>query len=579
MRNDGGGGRGGDTVARNEVTMKPAFFTQLSIGGVTVDALVDEYLHWALGRGRFSRHRDGRLAMGIPAKLTVEALGSSGDHPGDNDCLLQVRRADGIALLRMVQRDSGDGSIFWHNVVRVSASTNASMIEHAIIRTAPRNVELEPRASSPTVVDDIIKAYSRGGVEPRDLYNAKATLRDANDTEAFVRHVLRDRDRAVPILAVTRGARTDKPAVDAALLAKHLRGMVTVAELTSRASADALFQELNDAGFDRRFTCFDGGVRLYAPRLEPSDPLHRHPLWIRTWLLDLASDFERRTDLLAGIVAGRIAEAAMPSNLVRCIQDFDRQERRRFAERVLAAPPPDPGQSMASILAQSKEQISALEGALRGANETIEIYDASNREVTEQLAEAKKRIDELEFEAQSERLKAEALEQQLAAKASKEANGIPVELRSDIAASLFGEVAPEVALRLIAATWPERIIVLESALKSARKSDEFKYPDDALDLLVSLATEYYEALIRGGGDNEARKVFGKNQFAPTENDLPKDGIKRRTFKYKGEQVQMLTHLKIGVKDSVAETLRIHFHWDAKDRKIVIGHCGPHLDFD
>jgi hypothetical protein len=46
----------------------------------------------------------------------------------------------------------------------------------------------------------------------------------------------------------------------------------------------------------------------------------------------------------------------------------------------------------------------------------------------------------------------------------------------------------------------------------------------------------------------------------------------------GKQIEMLKHLRIGVKDSAAETLRIHFHWDAKDQRIVIGHCGKHLDF-
>ena len=41
---------------------------------------------------------------------------------------------------------------------------------------------------------------------------------------------------------------------------------------------------------------------------------------------------------------------------------------------------------------------------------------------------------------------------------------------------------------------------------------------------------------------------------------------------------MEKHLKHGVKDSVAETLRIHFEWVADQKKLVIGHCGKHLDF-
>jgi len=38
------------------------------------------------------------------------------------------------------------------------------------------------------------------------------------------------------------------------------------------------------------------------------------------------------------------------------------------------------------------------------------------------------------------------------------------------------------------------------------------------------------------------------------------------------------HLKHGVKNSKAETLRIHFEWMPGEKKLVIGHCGKHLNF-
>lgn len=41
---------------------------------------------------------------------------------------------------------------------------------------------------------------------------------------------------------------------------------------------------------------------------------------------------------------------------------------------------------------------------------------------------------------------------------------------------------------------------------------------------------------------------------------------------------MEKHLKHGVKGSLAEILRVHFEWIASEKKIVIGHCGKHLDF-
>jgi len=41
-------------------------------------------------------------------------------------------------------------------------------------------------------------------------------------------------------------------------------------------------------------------------------------------------------------------------------------------------------------------------------------------------------------------------------------------------------------------------------------------------------------------------------------------------------VEMFRHLKIGIADDPTQTIRVHFHWDATRRKIVIGHCGEHL---
>lgn len=41
---------------------------------------------------------------------------------------------------------------------------------------------------------------------------------------------------------------------------------------------------------------------------------------------------------------------------------------------------------------------------------------------------------------------------------------------------------------------------------------------------------------------------------------------------------MEKHLKHGVKDSKAETLRIHFEWLPSEKKLVVGHCGKHLNF-
>lgn len=560
--------------------MTPAFFASLVIGHVAVDTLSNEYLDWVLGEGRFARYRNARLKTGVPQSLRADKVRGSGDFPGDNECALSVRRSDGVSLLRLVQRDSGDPSVFWRNIIRLTANGDGVQVEHAITRSAPRGVTLDPKASSPSVVQELIAAYSSGGVEPRDLYTAKIICNDGHETEAFFEHVLMDGSRAVPVLVVTPGVRSGRPVVDATVLAKQLRGMATVAELRTRDCSDALTDSFTHAGFDRQYACVDAGVRLYVPKLSRRDVLHRHPLWIRTRLLDLADDEGLRTELLAGLVALRVADARMPSDLVGCVEDFDRHERRRRAEQLLAAPPLDPAASMDSLVSQAENQISALEAELRSANGLIALYESDNSDKSLEAEAARKRIAELEYEAQQERLKAETLEQQLDAKQQRDSGAVSPELRADLVRVLVGEVPPESALRLVVAAWPDRIVVLDSAFKSARRSAGFQSPDVVLDLLTTLPTEYFDALKRGG-DTEARKVFGKKEYAATESEsvlTNKGAVKRRTFIYKGVPTEMFAHLKIGTKNSVAETVRIHFHWDAADEKIVIGHCGPHLDF-
>lgn len=138
----------------------------------------------------------------------------------------------------------------------------------------------------------------------------------------------------------------------------------------------------------------------------------------------------------------------------------------------------------------------------------------------------------------------------------------------------------EQALNLIANLYPDRIVVLESAVESARQSDRghFQYAQKAHELLSKLATEYWPILADGGNTQQAKAVFTENNFSATETNLSAEGKRLRTFIYKGQQLRMDTHLRYGVKNSKVTTLRIHFEWIDTDQKIVIGHCGKHLDF-
>lgn len=133
------------------------------------------------------------------------------------------------------------------------------------------------------------------------------------------------------------------------------------------------------------------------------------------------------------------------------------------------------------------------------------------------------------------------------------------------------------SLVLISVLFPDRVVVLDTAIQSANESLAFKYTEKAFELLWKLINDYWTELNKGGGDR-AKEIFGNSAYAQNEGDtLSNEGRRRRAFNFGGRELIMLKHLKIGVKDSVSETLRIHFEWLADENKIIIGHCGKHLD--
>jgi hypothetical protein len=135
----------------------------------------------------------------------------------------------------------------------------------------------------------------------------------------------------------------------------------------------------------------------------------------------------------------------------------------------------------------------------------------------------------------------------------------------------------ENSLRLISTIFPERVSILESAFSSARQSSDFKFGKSAFELLWLLVTDYWKS-IQESGDAQARKCFGASFAARESRKLSKAGQDRRTFDYDGTKMLMEKHLKIGTASNTSDTLRVHFEWVPNEKRIVIGHCGGHLDF-
>jgi hypothetical protein len=209
--------------------------------------------------------------------------------------------------------------------------------------------------------------------------------------------------------------------------------------------------------------------------------------------------------------------------------------------------------------------------------EWIGTLEESNTGLELELSQAKATLAEESENLKENNFVIQALKKRLESTGERRASN----LEAESLLSLICRPDPPTPLEcieLIESTYGDKCVVLESAKDSARAMNLFSYGKRLLDMLRRLVTEYRTKLLEEG-DNEARKVFGKNEYAAKESETVRGNKtmrRQRTFEYEGEQIEMFRPLKIGNNDNVAKTIRVHFHWDADRKRIVIAYCGEHF---
>jgi hypothetical protein len=577
--------------------MRAIFYSRALLRQTTPEAATSTYVEWVLGAGRFASKHRARARVGVPSTLSAARLGEGGSFRGSDDCVIDLRRTPNVFLMRFTHRDVMEGGFLWHTSVRIQTEEPGARVEHAVAWSGPRGVDRRAMAASPTAFVRLIEENGPD-LQPRDMCQAAALRVSADDVVGFVSHILCDEERLVPFVLVTP-LNDGGPLVSADLLAMKLAGIARVADLPDKNAAFGLCDELRSRGFGKEFGVSNGAVRLFQPGLSPQQRPFLHPLWLRR-NLDLVPE-NARAEVIAGQAASRIVERTLPLGFFDLIEDHDRSDRLRLtsllvesaaASSRVAVNEADLGslrEAVANRDARLATLVAALENAQRDAAAssthivTLEqqVRDADERASWAEL-EAQERVGDLEDKLERQADLVRDLSTNFDRIKTERTNvALSPDLRSAMCAVLREQPTLEQCVMLMAALFPDRLIVLPEAFRAARDSAKFKRPMHGLKMLIRLATDYWDALQAGkGGDARARAIFGDN-YAARESDLVESNKKARqarTFLYNGEPVLMLKHLKIGVKDSVSETLRIHFEWMAKENLVVIGHVGGHLPF-
>lgn len=313
-----------------------------------------------------------------------------------------------------------------------------------------------------------------------------------------------------------------------------------------------------------QFACTTPGITL-------DDDPYRHRLWIRDRLESY--DPELLVDRLAGEIAERAIQGALPRGFFTIIEQFDREQLDRKTSALFV--------SSETVLQDLAHQV-ALNGQLRGQLEATCLQ--LNKLEAELLAEqeACEYFDNECVLAQQQRdeVRAKVVVLGQALKSQGKVGGLSEPQHDALRAVLEEpEPTPLQCLHILEALYGDCIEVLPEAFESARERESFRSGKTLLELLIVLATTYWQKMAQGGaGDMVAGEVFGK-KFCAKEGETTMGNARarrERTFFYNGTEYMMWRHLRIGVTDTPVEMIRVHFEWLPAERKILLGHCGRHL---
>jgi hypothetical protein len=548
-------------------------FVQVALTGVPLRSLARSYAEWMLGHTD-ERHRIGRLKLGIPRSWTPEQVMAGEALPPAQTLRADMRLTDNEMIARFVHRDDADGAILWHTVASAQRDGETLSLKHAVGRDAPRHYVLNGVASPPRVVVGLLDAPGVD-VVPKELQPPLVTLRER--VEEYVDHVLLSGERVAPLVVVSCDRGGAPPLVQPELLARLLRGIMAVAYLPTVAATIAFTDALERRGLGPEFRCFNGAIHTYGAKSVLSGD---HRIWLGDSLRSLAPG--GREQVVAGLLAHRHALRTAPPRFFNRLEEHERAERLEAAARLARRRPSAPPAQQETV---SLDRMRALEGELEEAKVRLSQLVEDERQVTSwyhqaeiDRREADRRRDDAEASLEQERQVSTSLRDMLNELKTARIN---VELGDEhckaVGALMSGTAKPLDLLHTLALRFPTRIVVLDSAYSSAAASHDFLHSVELGKLLDALASSYWADLSAGRGDQDARKHFG-SKFAATESEKVANnalGRDQRTFRYKGQDILMLSHLKIGYKESTAETIRVHFHWAMDEQKIVIGWCGEH----
>lgn len=385
-------------------------------------------------------------------------------------------------------------------------------------------------------------------------------------------NVLRDlielQDRGCALAYVSRDRQTGQTLIDPSRLAMSIAG----SGLVLVASSPDVDEELEYL-IPFEFRSPNGMVRVYAPgaRLHDVRQSYRHRFFTRQQIESAgAQEIEQQ---IARSLTARSGWARLQSTVASIddVRAVHREARR------------------AELKAQDSQE---------SIKELLALYEQANADLTEQLASrsheqnaAEQRADEAELEAEDlrDKLRASEYERETYRTDAVEAKRKSASLEASLVTARGIAELPttvEAVVSVIGQLHGDKIVFTERAITAAKAAALNDAPDGAeiawrhlhAAATVLPALAFAQNVSAGTLPTKFREASGGLELSMTEGKTTKADAKlvdARAIVLDGRSWDGVAHIKFGSK--APRLLRIHFALDRDSQRVIVGHCGDHLD--
>jgi len=312
--------------------------------------------------------------------------------------------------------------------------------------------------------------------------------------------------------------------------------------------------------------CRMGSVRIYQPGLKDEPHEWRKHRFLSPSYIEEKGEAPVIEMIVRGIV--RRFRYQGPFGATTSVADVTKIQRERRLQTL---------KSESSASSQS-ELLNLYEEENTNLNEQLAKHAELIAQMEESILEAEEAREELEGKVRSLRYEHESMGKAMA-QAQRDRDLL---LQQNQQMSVFAELPSSLGdiVDRIASLHSDSIVFTDEAVKSAKGSD-LKDIEKGWACLWAMATTlhrlyFHQKLSPGQIAQEFRNTGF--ELALTETGLTKNNPRLMALRrviYKGSSLDMSAHVKFGNKPQ--QLLRVHFYADPKERRIVVGHCGDHLE--